>query len=67
MGAPKMPSTPETPPPPAPVQRASSEQAKVRTEARDSAVKRAGISGTDVTQGKLEGVAAETLKRKLGQ
>ena len=64
---PSMPKTKtETPPSPETVKRVESEVVKARQSAKDAATKRYGISGTNVTQGKLADMEVETKKSKLG-
>lgn len=55
-----------TPPQPETVKRVSSEVTKVRTDAKAAAARKYGISGTNVTGGKLSDASAETKKNKLG-
>lgn len=55
-----------TPPQPETVKRVASEVTKVRNDAKTAAAKKYGISGTNVTGGKLSDTSAETKKTKLG-
>lgn len=63
--APKAKTTP-VPPEPATVKRTESEVAKARSDAKSAAVRKYGISGTNVTQGALGDTSAEAKKSKLG-
>ena len=56
----------ETPPSPETVKRVESDVIKARQSAKEAAVKRYGVSGTNVTQGRLSGTETETKKSKLG-
>lgn len=55
-----------TPPQPETVKRVASEVAQVRNDAKDAAAKKYGVSGTNITGGKLSDASAETKKTKLG-
>lgn len=55
-----------TPPEPEVVKRTESEIAKARSDAKAAAVKKYGISGTNVTKGALAAETAQTKKKTLG-
>jgi hypothetical protein len=61
-----VPAQKPTPPQPETVKRVSSEVTRVRTDAKAAAARKYGISGTNVTGGKLSGDPADTKKTKLG-
>lgn len=61
-----VPAQKPTPPQPETVKRVASEVTKVRTDAKAAAAQKYGISGTNVTGGKLSDASAETKKSKLG-
>ena len=62
----KVPKAAPTPPAPEVVKRVESEVVKARSNARDAAAKRYGISGTNVTGGSLSTEEAVTKKKTLG-
>lgn len=60
------PAQQKTPPQPATVKRVSSEVAQVRSDAKNAAAKKYGVSGTNITGGKLSDGTPDTKKVKLG-
>ncbi len=62
----KTPTQQKTPPSPETVKRMSAEVAKVRDDAKAAASRKFGISGTNITGGKLIDNAPATKKSKLG-
>jgi hypothetical protein len=63
------PSTPApaaAPPSPETVKRADAEVTKARSDAKNAATKRYGISGTNITGGRLGDTTADTKKKTLG-
>lgn len=60
------PTQQKTPPQPEAVKRVASEVTQVRNDAKTAAAKKYGISGTNITGGKLSDAPADTKKTKLG-
>lgn len=65
-GSPSVGSSSPTPPEPATVKRVEAEVVQARSNAKNAAAKKYGISGTNVTKGALADEIAETKKKKLG-
>lgn len=61
----KPPAATPTPPPPETVKRVESEVTRARDDAKKTAARRYGVSGTNITGGALNN-PAETKKNKLG-
>lgn len=55
-----------TPPEPETVKRVESEVTQARSNAKEAAARKYGISGTNVTKGALSDETVETKKKKLG-
>ena len=66
MGNYSTPKVSPTPPEPEVVKRTEAEVAKARSDARNAAARRYGMSGTNITRGRLESEAVETKKKTLG-
>lgn len=68
MGSPSIPKSSPTPAPaaPEPVKYTESDAVKARETARNEAIRRYGVIGTDKTRGSLSGVEAETKQKTLG-
>lgn len=63
------PSTPDqkpTPPEPETVKRTEAEIAKARNSAKTAAAKKYGVSGTNVTRGRVTDETLNTKQKKLG-
>jgi hypothetical protein len=66
MDTPKAATPTPTPPEPAIVKRTEAEVVQARKSAKEAAVKKYGISGTNVTKGALANEQVETKKKTLG-
>ena len=65
-GSPSVGSSSPTPPEPETVKRVEAEVVQARSNAKNAAARKYGISGTNVTKGALADESVETKKKKLG-